>query len=259
MIDFFIGLNPYLQTILASLVAFLFTVAGSLLVFIFKNVNKTLMNVLLAISSGIMLSAGIFSLLLPAIEQSKVIGMPTIYVVSLSILIGSLILILIEKYFEVRIKDNDKSKSNIILLVLSILLHNIPEGMSIGVAFASVTYGIDGATVASAISLSLGIAIQNFPEGSAVAIPLRKLGLSRMKSFVISVLTGSIEIASALIGAVLVLKIKLLFPFLLSFAAGAMILVVIEELIPEALNHRNKSLMAYMAIIGFILMMIMEI
>ena len=259
MINFFYELNIYSQALIASLLTFSMTVLGAAMVFFFKNVKREIMNVMIALSAGIMLSAGIFSLLLPSIEQANNLNLNTPLVVSLSILLGSLLLIFGDKFSNKYIlSDNANSKSTI-LLIVSIVLHNIPEGMAIGCAFGSIIYGLEGATIAAAISLAVGIGIQNFPEGAAISIPLRNAGYSRLKSFVIGALTGIVEPIGALIGALLVLKIKLFLPYLLAFAAGAMIFVVIEELIPEITESKYKSLMSYIALAGFVLMMILEI
>lgn len=259
MINFFYELNIYSQALIASLLTFSMTVLGAAMVFFFKNVKKEIMNVMIALSAGIMLSAGIFSLLLPSIEQANNLNLNTPLVVSLSILLGSLILIFGDKFSNKYILSDNASSKNTMLLIVSIVLHNIPEGMAIGCAFGSVIYGLDGATVAAAISLAIGIGIQNFPEGAAISIPLRNAGYSRLKSFVIGSLTGIVEPIGALLGALLVLKIKLVFPYLLAFAAGAMIFVVIEELVPEITESKYKSLMSYIALAGFVLMMILEI
>ena len=141
----------------------------------------------------------------------------------------------------------------------SITLHNIPEGMAIGVAFGSYIYGIDGASLIEAWTLALGIGLQNFPEGMAISMPLRREGFSSKKSFFYGQLSGIVEPISGLIGALLVMKIRILLPILLSFAAGAMIYVVIEELIPESQTNKRKELMALFTILGFSLMMVMDI
>ena len=145
------------------------------------------------------------------------------------------------------------------MLITSITLHNIPEGMAVGVAFGSVVYGLDGATLAAAWTLALGIGLQNFPEGTAVSVPLRREGMSRKKAFFWGQLSGIVEPISGVIGALLVLKIRLLLPFLLSFAAGAMIYVVVQELIPESQTNKKKELMALFTLIGFSVMMILDI
>ena len=145
------------------------------------------------------------------------------------------------------------------MLIVSITLHNIPEGMAVGVAFGSLAYGLEGATLASAITLAIGIGLQNFPEGSAVSFPLRREGYSRFKSFMYGQLSGLVEPIAGVIGALLVLKIRYLLPLLLCFAAGCMIYVVIEELVPESQTNEKKDLMALFTIIGFEVMMIMDI
>ena len=145
------------------------------------------------------------------------------------------------------------------MLITSITLHNIPEGLAVGVAFGSLYYGLDGATISSAWMLALGIGIQNFPEGMAVSIPLRREGYSRSKSFFYGQLSGIVEPISGFLGALLVMKVRFILPYLLSFAAGAMIYVVVEELIPESQTNKKKDLMAFFTLIGFIVMMIMDI
>ena len=144
-------------------------------------------------------------------------------------------------------------------MVLAVTLHNIPEGLVVGVAFGSLAYGIEGATLASALTLAIGIGIQNFPEGSAVSLPLRRDGMSRGKAFFIGQLSGMVEPISAVIGAILVLKIQTILPFLLAFAAGAMVYVVVEELIPESQSNTRKDLMALFTLIGFSVMMVLDV
>ena len=145
------------------------------------------------------------------------------------------------------------------MLISSITLHNIPEGMAVGVAFGSLAYSLTGSTLASALTLALGIGLQNFPEGSAVSLPLRREGYTRGKAFFYGQLSGIVEPIAAVIGALLVLKIQLILPFLLAFAAGAMIYVVVEELIPESQTNKKKDLMALFTILGFMVMMILDV
>ena len=154
--------------------------------------------------------------------------------------------------------NNEKVK-RCLMLIFSITLHNIPEGLVVGVAFGSLAYGIEGATLATAITLAIGIGLQNFPEGSAVSLPLRREGLSRKKAFFLGQLSGIVEPFAAVLGAVLVLKIQSLLPFLLAFAAGAMIYVVVEELIPESQSNKHKDLMSLFTLIGFSIMMILDV
>ena len=145
------------------------------------------------------------------------------------------------------------------MLIFSITLHNIPEGLAVGVAFGSIAYSLEGATLTSAMLIALGIGIQNFPEGTAVSVQLRREGISRKKAFFYGQLSGLVEPISGVLGALLVLKIRILLPFLLSFAAGAMIYVVVEELIPESQTNKKKDLMSLFTIIGFTIMMILDI
>ena len=183
-------------------------------------------------------------------------------VVSLGFLAGGLLLFFGDKVFDHLTKKREITKNNtkrIIMLISSITLHNIPEGMAIGVAFGSIFYGIDGATTSAAVMLAIGIGIQNFPEGSAVSLPLRREGFGRLKSFVYGSLSGIVEPIAAVIGAILVLKIQYLLPILLAFAGGAMIYVVIQELIPESQANKKKNLMALFTILGFVIMMIFDV
>lgn len=145
------------------------------------------------------------------------------------------------------------------MLITSITLHNIPEGLAVGVAFGSLFYGLEGATTTTACMLALGIGLQNFPEGMAVSLPLRREGMSRKKAFFYGQLSGFAEPIAGVIGAILVIKVRTLLPYLLAFAAGAMIYVVVEELIPESQTNKKKDLMAFFTLIGFSIMMIMDI
>ena len=258
MLNFFYGLNPSIQALLASIFTFLINSFGSASVFLFKKYNKTLLDIFLSFSAGVMIAASFFSLINPAMEMSKNLDLVPINVLVIGILGGTLLLFIGDKLFERRIKIS-KDKKRISLLIFSIVLHNIPEGMAIGVAFGSVVYGLDGATVGAAITLAIGIGIQNFPEGSAISLPLLGSGISKSKSFIIGSLSAIVEPISAVIGAILVLKVNVILPYLLAFAAGAMLYVVVEEIIPESQNTEKKDLMAFITILGFSLMMILDI
>ena len=174
---------------------------------------------------------------------------------------GDRIFTKIDKKISKNKDENNKTKSlkRCIMLILSITLHNIPEGLAVGVAFGGIAYGIEGATLSSALMIALGIGIQNFPEGTAVSVPLRREGLSRKKAFFFGQLSGLVEPISGVLGALLVLKVRTLLPFLLAFAAGAMIYVVVEELIPESQTNKRKELMALFTLIGFSIMMILDV
>lgn len=255
------NLNIIYYTLLATLFTFSITSLGASLVFAFKKINKNVLDAMLGISAGVMIAASFFSLLAPAIEMAEKLKMISWLVLLIGFTLGGFILYITGIIFDRKLSKYKKKTSlkRCIMLFLSITIHNIPEGMAIGVAFASTIYNIDGASLQAAIILALGIGIQNLPEGSAVSLPLRREGMARSKAFLFGSLSGIVEIFSGLLGVILVLKIKILLPYLLSFAAGAMIYVVIEELIPESQSNKNKDLMALFTIIGFSIMMILDI
>lgn len=256
--NFFYELSPLVQSLIAGTFTFLITMFGASSVFLFKKTNKTILDSFLSISAGVMISASFFSLINPSINMSNNLNLNPVIVLVVGILGGTILLFIGDKIFSKKInKSSDKKRIG--LLIFSITLHNIPEGMAIGVAFASAVYGLDGATIGAAITLAIGIGIQNFPEGSAISLPLLSNGKSAKKAFIIGSLSAIVEPISALIGALLVLKVKIILPYLLAFAAGAMLYVVIEEIIPESQNTEKKDLMALITIIGFVLMMILDI
>lgn len=258
MFNFFYGLHPAIQAFIASLFTFMITAFGAASVFLFKKYNKTLLDTFLSFSAGVMIAASFFSLINPAMEMANNLDLVPINVLVIGILGGTLLLFLGDKIFSSKMKIT-KEKKRTSLLVFSIVLHNIPEGMAIGVAFGSVIYGLDGATIGAAITLAIGIGIQNFPEGSAISLPLLGSGMSKRKSFIIGALSAIVEPISAVVGALLVLKVNIILPYLLAFAAGAMLYVVVEEIIPESQNTEKKDLMAFITILGFSLMMILDI
>ncbi len=252
MISWFIKLNYVYQALIATLFTYGVTALGAALVFFFKKVNKNLLDAMLGISAGVMIAASFFSLLLPAIESS----ISNIFIIILGFMSGGILLFIGDKVCDKLVTESNK---RILMLIISITLHNIPEGLAVGVAFGSTFFGLDRATVLSASMLALGIGIQNFPEGTAVSVPLMREGVSRKKAFFYGQLSGIVEPISGVIGAILVTKIRILLPFLLSFAAGAMIYVVVEELIPESQSNEKKDLMALFTLIGFSIMMCLDI
>jgi len=258
MIDFFINLNPVLQAFIATLFTWFVTLLGATIVFFFKNINKNLMDSMLGFAAGIMIAASFFSLLSPAIVMATKLSINVWLVTSMGFFFGGLLLFIGDKLFEKKYND-DSSTKRVFMLILSITLHNIPEGLAVGVAFGSIMYGLDGATIANACILALGIGIQNFPEGTAVSVPLRREGYSRKKAFFFGQLSGIVEPISGIVGALLVLKIRLILPFLLSFAAGAMIYVVVEELIPSAQTGEHSNISTIGLAIGFVIMMILDV
>ena len=252
MISWFINLNYVYQALIATLFTYGITTLGASLVFFFRKVNKTLLDAMLGISAGVMIAASFFSLLLPAIESS----ISNIFIIILGFMSGGILLFIGDKVCD---KLVTKSNKRILMLIISITLHNIPEGLAVGVAFGSTFFGLDGATILSASMLALGIGIQNFPEGTAVSVPLMREGVSRKRAFFYGQLSGIVEPISGVFGAILITKIRILLPFFLSFAAGAMIYVVVEELIPESQSNEKKDLMALFTLIGFSIMMFLDI
>ena len=261
MINWFVNLNHTIQALIATIFTWSITALGASLVFMFKKINKNVMDAMLGFAAGIMISASFFSLISPAIEMANTLNINSWVTISIGFLCGGLLLFVGDKLYNKF--DNKLEKSNskkrCIMLIFSITLHNIPEGLAVGCAFGSIKYGLSGATLIAACLLALGIGIQNFPEGTAVSVPLRREGLSRKKAFFYGQLSGIVEPISGVIGALLVLKIRYLLPFLLAFAAGAMIYVVVQELIPESQTNEKKDLMAIFTLIGFSVMMILDV
>lgn len=258
MFDFLYELTPPIQALIAGMFTFIITSFGAASVFLFKKFNKTLLDGFLSISAGVMIAASFFSLINPAIDMAENLNLTPIIVLLVGILGGTTLLFVGDKIFSKKIRVS-KDKKRTSMLFFSILLHNIPEGMAIGVAFGSVVYGLDGATIGAAITLAIGIGIQNFPEGSAISLPLLGIGMSKWKAFLLGSLSALVEPIAALIGAILVLKLNIILPYLLAFAAGAMLYVVVEEIIPESQNTEKKDLMALITIIGFSIMMILDV
>lgn len=252
-------LNPIIQAFLATLLTWLITALGSSIVFLFKKVNKNWLDGMLAASAGIMLAASFWSLLLPGITQAENLGFSLPLIITVGILSGGLLLIIGNKVCDTIGKKQDDKQKRIRMLITSITIHNIPEGLAIGVAFGSVIYGLDGATLLAAWTLAIGIGIQNFPEGSAISLPLKREGASAKKAFLVGQFSGIVEPISAVIGALLVMKIRMILPFLLCFAAGAMIYVVVMELIPESQNNKSKDKMTILTMIGFVIMTLLDV
>lgn len=254
MMNFFIKLNPIFQSFIAGIITFLITSLGSSCIFLSKNISKKHMDTMLSISAGIMLASSFFSLINPALENAKNLNMTPWIISSAGISHGILLLFLGDKFYKK--KQNIKGSNN---LILSITLHNIPEGAAIGVAFGSIACNLSDATIISAIALAIGIGIQNFPEGAAISFPLYREGYSKKKAFLIGSLSAIVEPISAVLGAILAIKIQMIMPFLLAFAAGAMLYVIATELIPESMTNEKKEHMALYFGIGFIIMMILDI
>ncbi len=252
MLNFFLSLTTLEQALLAGIFTFLITALGSALVLFFKDINKLFLDSMLAFSAGIMIASSFFSLLNPAIELSN-----SWFTITSSFMLGGLIILLCDKLITsmCQSKTTIKDLRMSLMLFISITLHNIPEGFVIGVAYASLANN----NIIGALSLTLGIAIQNFPEGSAISFPLRREGVNRTKAFIIGALSALPEPIAAVLGALLVLKVNMILPFIMSLTAGAMIYVTVKELIPESQNNKKQGLMTLFLMLGFSLMMILEI
>lgn len=259
--NWFSSLNPILQTLLATIFTWGVTALGALVVCFFKEPNKKILDLILGFSAGVMIAAAFWSLLLPSLDLSKELGYIEWLLPSLGFIFGGMFVLLSDKFLDKVLsnrKSNKESLKRSILLVSAITIHNIPEGMAIGVAFGGIASNVTGMTGIGAIMLALGIGIQNFPEGAAVSLPLRNEGYSRFKSFMFGQASAIVEPISAIIGVILVMYIRNILPFLLSFAAGAMIIVAARELLPESVKE-NKNLSTLGLITGFILMMILDV
>ena len=258
MITWFSGLDHTVQSLLATLFTWGVTALGAGLVFFFRGVNKSVMDAMLGFAAGVMTAASFWSLLSPAIEMAESLDMCAWQAAVTGFMSGGLLLFLGDRLFS-RFGGGDSAAKRPLMLVFSITLHNIPEGLAVGVAFGSLAYGLEGATLGAACLLALGIGLQNFPEGTAVSVPLLREGWSKRRAFMMGQLSGVVEPAAGVIGALLVLRARLLLPFLLSFAAGAMIYVVVAELIPESQSNEKKDLMAVFTLIGFSVMTFMDV
>ena len=258
MSNFIFNLNPIIQALLATLFTWAVTALGAALVFMFKKIHKNILDSMLGIAAGVMIAASFWSLLSPSIEMANVLKINIILSVAGGFLSGGLLLFIGDKVMN-KMQNKSSNLKRTLMLIVSITLHNIPEGLAVGVAFGSTLYGLDGATLMSAWTLAIGIGIQDFPEGTAVSVPLRREGFSRNKSFIYGMLSGIVEPISGVLGALLVLKVRIILPFLLAFAAGAMIYVVIQELIPESQTNENKEVISMCTLIGFTIMMLLDV
>jgi len=268
MFEWFSSLSPVLQAFIATLFTWFVTAAGSAMVFFFKRINRNLLNGMLGFAAGVMIAASFWSLLAPAIEMTpEVSSLPIWFPAITGFLMGGVFLWLADKlipHLHLGFPDDEAEGiptnwKRSVLLVLAITLHNIPEGLAVGVAFGALATNLSSVTLLGAIGLAIGIGIQNFPEGAAVSIPLRREGLSRGKSFWYGQLSGIVEPIAGVFGAVAVVLIRPILPYALAFAAGAMIFVVVEELIPEAQLNRKTDIATIGVMIGFAVMMTLDV
>lgn len=259
--------HPIFQALLATLFTWLVTALGSAMVFFFKEVKRKVLDSMLGFAAGVMIAASFWSLLAPAITMAEESGVIPWVPALVGFLMGGLSLRVIDRFLPHlhlglpmdQAEGIKTSWHRSVLLVLAITLHNIPEGLAVGVAFGALYHNLPGASLAGAIALALGIGIQNFPEGAAVSIPLRREGLSIGRSFLYGQLSGLVEPVAGVLGALAVVAMKPILPYALSFAAGAMIFVVVEELIPEAQMDKNTDVATMGALLGFAVMMTLDV
>lgn len=269
MIEWFLSLNPVLQATLGGVFTWSCTALGSSLVFLFHEVNRKLLDVMNGFAAGVMIAASFWSLLAPSIDYAEQIGYGRLSFVPaiIGFLLGGIFLRVIDAVVPHLHLGDKRSEAEGIptklpsstLLFLAITIHNIPEGLSIGVGFGAAGLGVESATMASALALAIGIGLQNFPEGAALAMPIRAEGASKSRSFNLGQASALVEIVSAAIGAWLVLQVSAILPYALAFAAGAMIFVCVEELIPESQTNGNKDLATMALLVGFATMMALDV
>lgn len=267
MAEWFKSLSPVWQSLLAGIFTWGMTAAGASLVFFARRMNRRLLDGMLGFSGGVMLAASYWSLLAPAIEIAEQGTLPVWLPPAIGFLLGGAVLFVLDKSlphlhlgFDISEAEGPKSTwQRSVLLVSAITLHNIPEGLAVGVAFGGALAGLESAGVMGAVVLAVGIGIQNFPEGVAVAMPLRGEGMSRRKSFWYGQLSAVVEPIAAMLGAFAVSLAAPLLPYALSFAAGAMVYVVVEELIPESHREGNVDLATTCLMLGFAVMMVLDV
>ena len=267
MLDRLKEYNPILLAFLATLFTWGVTALGAALVFFFKSINKKLLNSMLGFASGVMIAASFWSLLKPAIDMASSMGENPVKPALIGFLGGGAFLLIVDRILPhlhngLAVNQAEGIKTSwqrSILLVMAITLHNIPEGLAVGVAFGALGLAGSPATFGASVALAIGIGIQNFPEGAAVSIPLRREGMSRGKSFFFGQISGVVEPIAAVLGALLVVNVQPILPYALAFAAGAMIYVVVEELIPESQQHGHSDFSTIGAMLGFAVMMFLDV
>jgi len=265
--EWFAQLHPIVQALFGTLFTWLLTALGAAMVFGTKDLSRKTLDGMLGFAAGVMIAASFWSLLAPAIEMSEDMGYVPWIPAVVGFLGGAFFLRLVDRFLphlhiglpREKAEGIETNWRRTTLLVLAITLHNIPEGLAVGVAFGAVAAGYESATLAGAVALALGIGIQNFPEGTAVSLPLRRENLSRGKSFWYGQLSGIVEPVAGVLGATLVIIARPILPYALAFAAGAMIFVVIEELVPESQTKGHSHAATLGAMLGFAVMMTLDV
>lgn len=261
------GLNPVLQALAATCFTWAMVMLGAAAVFVAKDISRKVLDGMLGFAAGVMIAASYWSLLAPAIEMSIDLEVPDWFPVSAGFLAGGLFLLGIDKilphlHLGMPVNKAEGIKTSwrrSTLLILAITLHHIPEGLAVGIAFGSVSSDFGSASLSGAVALAIGVGIQNIPEGLAVSLSLRREGLSRFKSFVYGQFSGLVEPIAGVIGALIVSASRTVMPYALGFAAGAMLYVIVEEIIPESQRSNNADLATMCTMIGFVVMMILDV
>ena len=255
-----------MEVFLGLLIPFLGTTLGAGMVFLMKNkINKKIEKLLLGFASGVMIAASVWSLLIPSIDMAKTQNIVEWIPATIGFMLGIIFLLILDSIIPHLHLHTDKPEGlkakieKTTMMVLAVTLHNIPEGMAVGVVFAGALAQNTGITLAGALALAIGIAIQNFPEGAIISMPLKREGMSKPKAFLYGTLSGIVEPIGAILTIALTNLVVPILPYFLSFAAGAMIYVVVEELIPESQNGEHSNIGTIGAAIGFIVMMILDV
>jgi len=254
---FLTHIQPFTLLLLASLFTYILTALGSAVVFCFKSIHKRSLDIMLSISAGLMIAASIWSLLIPATSLSEELWQNSWLLPSIGFALGGLFIILTSIIIDKKL-PNAIAKKRSILIIGVIPLHNIPEGLVVGVAFSGFAIGMNGCSLTSALMIALGIGIQNIPDGIAISVPLYRDGMSKSKAFFYGQASGIMEIIAAIIGYFITISIQSVLPLFFAFAAGAMITVVISELIPD-ISPENRTLAIIGFILGFTVMMILDL
>lgn len=264
---FFEDMGPLLAALIATLFTWFITLIGASLVFFFDTMSRKVLDTMLGFTGGVMMAASYWSLLAPSITLSESLVVPQWFPAAVGFSCGAIFLFLVDRMlphlhlnFETTECEGIKTNWNrTVLMVTAITLHNIPEGLAVGIGFGAVAAGLPGAEMGSAIALAIGIGLQNFPEGTAVAIPLRRNGLSRLRSFLWGQSSAVVEPLAGVAGALFVINVTAILPYALAFAAGAMVYVVVEEVIPEVQRDKYTDMATMGFVFGFIVMMILDV
>jgi ZIP family zinc transporter len=267
VIDFLHNFHPVIQALFGTIFTWGMTALGAAVIFLRKQLSNRLLDLMLGFAAGVMIAASYWSLLAPALELAENQPLPAWVPAVVGFLLGGIFLRGVDKivpHLHINVpreaaEGMETTWRRTTLLIIAITIHNIPEGLAVGVAFGGAAVDMSAATLTGAVALAFGIGVQNFPEAMAVSMPLRRAGFSRLKSFWYGQLSGIVEPVAGVVGAATVLVSQAILPYALAFAAGAMIFVVIEDIIPEAHSRGNIDLATMGAMVGFAVMMTLDV